>query len=332
MIFSNRAERRSQFFHELARLTGAGISVSRAAVVLDQSWRDHSVKSAVNSLGQGLREGETISGALAPSLNKMEFSIVDAAERGGKLVNGFKHLEEYYHLLAQTFIRMRMAAVYPVVMLHAAVVLPALVTAVLAQKKAPGIVLAVGSHLLMLWGVLALGVTVWRFLLKKSAVSLPVDTFLRRLPMAGRAREALALARWSAVVYFQVVSSQRLSDGLRRAGAATESAGLHLASGRAADAIEAGGEMGPAMAAQPAFPKELSSALAAAEFTGTLDTETLQQSRHWMSESGLRLESASRWLSGAFYGLVMLFTVIQIFKLASGYVQMYAGFMKDLGI
>lgn len=332
MIFTNKAAKRAQFFHELARLTGAGISVSRAAVVLDQAWRDSEVKSAVTSLGQGIRDGETISGALSPSLTRMEFSIVDAAEKGGKLVNGFKHLEDYYHLLAQTHTRIRAGAAYPILMLHAAVVLPAMVAAVLAGKKAGGVILSVSSHLLMLWGVMALALLAWRFLVKKGVHSLSADTFLRRVPMAGKARDALALARWSAVVYFQVVSGQRLSDGLRHAGAATEGAALNRASARVAADIESGSQLGPALAAQPAFPDDLSGALAAAEFTGTLDTETLHQSRHWMAESGSRLEAAARWLTGAFYGLVMLFTVIQIFKLASGYVQMYSGFMKDLGI
>ncbi|MDB6134761.1 MAG: epsF 3 [Verrucomicrobiales bacterium] len=332
MIFSNKAETRSQFFHELARLTGAGISISRASSVLNQNWRDPSVKAALHSLEKGLKEGETISGALAPALTGMESGIVDAAERGGKLVHGFKYLEDYYHLLGQTFTRMRAAAVYPLVMLHAAVLLPAMVAGVLAGWEVPVIGLSLALRLLVLWSVLALAGIAWRFLLKKGAHSLPVDRFLRRLPMAGRAREALGLARWSAVVYFHVISGQRISDGLRRAGQASDSAGLVLASRRAADDIEAGGEMGPALAAQPAFPHELSGALAAAEFTGTLDTETLQQSRYWISEAGLRLENTSRWLSGAFYGLVMLFTVIQIFRLATGYVQMVDGFMKDIGI
>lgn len=332
MIFGNRAEERARFFHELARLTGAGISVSRAAVVLDQPWRDNRAKSALASLKDGLGRGETISGALGPDLTRMEFSIVDAAERGGRLMDGFQHLEQYYHLLGQTFSRLRAAAIYPILLLHAAVVLPTMVVAVLAGKKAGAVFWYVLAHLLVLWGLMALAVVAWRQLSRRSAGSFKADALLRRLPMAGRAREALALARWSAVMHFQVISGQRLSDGLRRAGEATESAGLHSASSRVAEAIEAGGEMGPALTAQPAFPPELSSGLAAAEFTGSMDTETLLQSRQWMAEAGQRMEAAGRWVSGAFYGLVMLFTVIQIFRLIAGIVGFYGGYMKELGL
>lgn len=332
MILGNQAEERARFFHELARLTGAGISVSRAAAVLDQPWRDGRARPALASLKDGLARGESISGALAPDLTRLEVSIVDAAERGGRLVDGFQHLEQYYHLLGQTFRRLRAAAIYPVLLLHVAVVLPTMVVAVLAGKKAGGVFWYVSAHLLVLWGVIALAVVAWRRLTRRSAVSLKADAFLRRLPVVGLAREALALARWSAVMHFQVISGQRLSDGLRRAGEATESAGLQYASSRAAEAIEGGGEMGPALTAQPAFPPELSSGLAAAEFTGSLDTETLQQSRQWMAEAGHRMEAAGRWVSGAFYGLVMLFTVIQIFRLIAGIVGIYGGYMKELGL
>lgn len=332
MIFRNRAAERSQFFHELARLTGAGISITQAAAVLDRRWRDPSVRLAVASLKAGVRDGQTISAALSPGLTRMEFSIIDAAERGGKLANGFQHLEEYYRLLAEAVVRIRGAMTYPAILLHAAVVLPALVGAVIAQKTAPVVVLTIFSDLLVLWAVLAFGVILWSFLIRRGVRSQWADTLLRRIPMAGRTRDSLALARWSAVMHFQVISGQRISDGLRLAGAATESAGLNTASVYAANSIESGGELGPGLTSQSIFPNEMAGSIAAAEYTGTMDTETLRQSHYWMNESGQKLQSSARFLTGAFYGLVMLFTVLQIFKMAIGYMGMYSGFMKDLGI
>ena len=95
-------KQRAQFFRELAQLTGAGISITQAGKVLGQEWREDSVKRAVAGMEQGLAEGRTIADALSASLTPMEHSIIGSAERGGKLADGFRHLEEYYALLAAT--------------------------------------------------------------------------------------------------------------------------------------------------------------------------------------------------------------------------------------
>jgi hypothetical protein len=139
-------KQRAQFFRELAQLTGAGISVTQAAKVLGQEWREDSVKRAIASMEQGLAEGRTIADALSASLTPMEHSIIGAAERGGKLADGFRHLEEYYALLAATGARARTALLYPLAMLHAAVLLPALVGAVVTGGSAGDVVKAVTAR------------------------------------------------------------------------------------------------------------------------------------------------------------------------------------------
>lgn len=329
MNFPVKPRVRAQFFGELAQLTASGISVAQAGQVLGQSWRGKEVRAAVGGMERGLAAGETIAGSLAPDLTPMEFGIIDSAERGGKLAQGFRHLEEYYQLLDKTWERVRTALLYPVVMLHAAVLLPALVSGVTSGANVP---LALLRGLLMIWALLGLLVLAGRAVGRLAERVPAVDRFLGWIPLVGSARKMLALARWHAVLHFSIASSQRISDGLRQAGAATASPLLKAASDRAARAVEDGSELGNALIAQPEFPKDMAAALASAEFSGNLDTESQRLYRETVAAAATRLEISAKRLCGVFYGVVMLITVLQILRMAGGYVGQYEKALKDLDL
>jgi type II secretory pathway component PulF len=325
-----KPKQRAAFFRELAQLTGAGISVTQAGKVLGQEWREASVRKAVARMDMGLAEGRTIADALGGSLTPMEHSIIQAAERGGQLAQGFRHLEEYYRLLVATAARVRISLLYPLFMLHAGVLLPALLGAVLDGGRAEAMVRALLLGLAGIWAGLGL---VWlggRWLGRLAEHSAAVDRVLGMIPLVGSARQALALARWHAVVHFNIASSQRISDGLKEAGVASRRALLESASRRAARAVEGGAELGASLLAQRTFPRDMAAALAAAEFTGTLDTETLRLSQESMTRAASTLETNTKRLCGAGYGLVVIFMAWQILKVAGLYMGMYSKFLDEL--
>ena len=324
-----KPSQRAAFFRELASLTAAGISVSQASRVLSQSWRDPAVLRAVQAMERGLAEGRTIADALAPSLDAMEYGILDAAERGGMLADGFAHLEQYHALRREALERGRAALRYPLFVLGAAVLLPAAVGAVLGQKP---VVPALLGGLAWLAGLGLLAWLGWRWLSAAAARHPRWDQLLGWIPVLGPTREALALARWQAVMHFKIASSARISDGLRQAGAATGRARLVAASEAAAQAVEAGSELGSALLAQAAFPRSLAAGLASAEFTGTLDGETQRGAREWMARAAWLMESAPKRLAGAFYVGVLVFTAWQIYHLGQAYMAMYQQFADDLGL
>lgn len=329
MTIGKSAAARAEFFRELARLTGAGISVTHAAKLLGHGARPAAAREAAAEMERGLADGRSIAGALEPSLNPMELSVVQASEQNGKLAEGFSHLEAYYELLNRTQNRIRSAVLYPLFMLHAAVVLPALVGAVLSGGN---VVAEVLKALVFLWALLLAGWLIFSVWTRRAVVSEAADKALGWLPAVGKARLSLALARWQTVLHFQVTGGQRMSDGLRRAGEASLGARLNAASQRAAGAVENGGTLAEALSAQPAFPSALVSGLSAAEYTGTLDVETLRLSREAMATAGWQTEKSAKLVCGVFYGVVLAFTAWQILKMASGYMGMYENFSRELGL
>src|SRR5436190_24238035 len=94
------SQRRARFFASHARLTGAGLPMEKAGEFLSDHSRDHSTHAAIQSLRTGIAGGTSIAGALRPSLTELEYRMIGAAESGGRLSDGFAHLEKYYTLLA----------------------------------------------------------------------------------------------------------------------------------------------------------------------------------------------------------------------------------------
>lgn len=299
-----------------------------SADVLDRPWRERRVREAMARLTAGLDRGETIAQALGPSLDALETGIVSAAERAGRLDAGFRHLEHYYGLLAKSGAAIRTALAYPVVMLHFGIVIPVMLGAILGRQSA---IPAIAIALVKLYAVLAVVWLGWRGLQKLAERHEGTDRLLRRIPLIGPARLSLAITRWSAVMHFLVVAGGRISDALRSAGAASRSATIDAASRRAANAVESGSTLGDALESGRVFPYDLVSAVATAECAGKLDEETARLAVESNSEATLRLGRVAEWLPRLCYFAVMGFLVWQIFKVASQYLGMQAGFMKEIG-
>src|SRR5436190_14180915 len=198
-------QRRSLFFASLARLTGAGIPVLKAGAIMKGHSRDGASHEALRALEAGIQRGETIAQSLRPSLTDLEFRMVDAAETGGRLSAGFKHLERYYAMLAAAKKRMRRAAAYPILILHAAAACSGVVAFMAQRPPLPEMLKSFG----ILWAVL---LVLWlgiRAIVSAARRSTAADGLLRALPLAGGVWKNLALTRWVEVMHFQFISGKK---------------------------------------------------------------------------------------------------------------------------
>jgi type IV pilus assembly protein PilC len=307
------SKRRALFFGSLARLTGAGISVVESGEILKRYARDGTSSEAMRALGRGLERGESIAGALRPSLTDLEYRMVGAAESGGRLSAGFEHLKDYYALLAGAKSKMRQAAIYPLMILHVAAAATGVVAFIGGRPPLPSIGMSVGVlwlSLLLLWlaarGVISLA--------RKSA---PVDAFVRALPMAGAVWKNLALTRWSAVMHFHIISGQRFTTALDAAADACGSAGLGAATRRLAGAATNGQSVADAMQRERVFPEYFSLGFATAEASGTLDSETALQMKSCMEAATTSMEVLAEWLPRLLYIAALAYGAWMVFQLAT---------------
>ena len=317
--------KRATFFGSLAKLTGAGIPVRQAGELLLSHSKDSAVQQAVAALEGGLTRGQSIAEALRPSLSALEYGMVSAAESGGRLAEGFQHLESYHALLHETRARLRSGIIYPLLILHVA----AATTGVVASLNGGSPLMAMLQAFAWLWVVLG-GIAVLTIVcIKAAGRSTLADGVLRSLPIVRGVWSSLALARWYAVLHFHVLSGQKMSTGLENAGEAAASARLTRASYRMAAAAEQGLPVSSTMKTETVFPGHAILTFTTAEATGTMDLETAQQMRASMEQAQRSAATAGEWLPRLLYLGALLYGAWHVFKLASAiggqYIKAYNG-------
>jgi type II secretory pathway component PulF len=306
--------RRAHFFGNLARLTGAGLPIIKAGGILELHARRDSEAKMILSLREGLARGESIATSLQPSLSAVEYGMVSAAESGGRLSEGFTHLEKYYAAVAEAQRRMRTAVIYPLLLLHVAAGASAVPTVMAGGNALP----VLATALMILWIVLAI---LWFGALgvcRLAAKSTLADAILSSLPLAGKAWRLFALSRWSAVLHFHIMSAQKMSAALDAAGAACGSAGLAAATAQLSAVASAGQSVAEEMPRHRIFPSLFCAGFATAEATGNLDEETRQQMQRCLEDATAAVTALAEWLPRLLYTAAVLYAAWQVFRIAAG--------------
>lgn len=327
-----RAEK-AELFRELAKLVGSDFHLDRALQLLlgqkagpgRQAW----LAALQRGLGEGLGVAESLrvhGGAVADGL---EIALLAAGERSGRLAPAFEHLARYHASAAEAAAKARGALIYPLLLLHVAIVLPEIPNALQVETGVAGFAAGVLLRLGLLWGTL-LGVgLLWRWASQRAAEQACLDRLLGRLPLLGAPRRHWALARFCQVFHAGLLAALRPSDCCRLAGEAAQSGALRAGAEIAARRVETGEPLAEALAAATAtaFDPLLVNAVATAEAAGGLDDEM----RHWAQAESLRaaeaVERAAVWLPRVGYALVVAYVVWRIFGLMLGY---FAGFSRLL--
>ena len=115
---------KAQLYRELATLSEAGFPVTKAAEAALDSPRGATERAFLSELKAGVEAGGKISEAAAGAsegLSALEISIIEAAESGGRVPEGFAHLARYFDLRAAAAKKVRAGLIYPAVLLHLAV-------------------------------------------------------------------------------------------------------------------------------------------------------------------------------------------------------------------
>ncbi|MDE0569563.1 MAG: type II secretion system F family protein, partial [Verrucomicrobiales bacterium] len=179
-------------YHELSKLSKAGFAITSATAAALDSRPPANQRLFLEELQRGVEAGKTISGAAgaaSANLTALEISVLKAAEEGGKIAEGFAHLAHYFEIRDKAARKIRGGLLYPALLLHLAVILPAAPKAVISrdfQQQA----ICVAATLLGIYLLLGIGYIMFRALSKRASRSAVIDGMLRKIPFVGRVRHA----------------------------------------------------------------------------------------------------------------------------------------------
>lgn len=312
---------KAALYRELAKLTEADFHLDRSLSLLIGQNPSAEKRAYLEGMKRGLEAGQSIAESITKNngalVGGLETSLIEAGERSGKMAGAFNHLARYFAAMDGAARQARGALIYPLILVHMAILLPELPAFITAQEDdhpARRIVIA----LVILWLLILGGCAAWSRLSSRAVESVSVDRWLNRVPFMGATRRHWAMARFTQVAHACLLAAISMSETLRIAGRAAQSALIRRASEDASEQIIAGHRLAESMAETGAFATDFIHAIATAEEVGKLDEELARWTAAETMLANEAIERASQWLPKIGYVLVVGFVAYRIITMMQG--------------
>jgi len=201
IVTPRQLSQRAEFYYQLGSLLTAGVTLMQALETQYRNPPDRSFREPVSNLLKHLRDGHTFGDALERAgrwLSSFDIALLRAGEQSGRLDACFKMMSGYYRERAQLAKNVLSDLTYPVFVFHFAIFLLPFPDLFKNGDLAVYAGQTVGI-LAPIYAVILLGMYAcqgkhgerWRSKL---------EALLHPIPVLGRARRELALARLSAAL------------------------------------------------------------------------------------------------------------------------------------
>ena len=189
-------QKKSIFYRELGTMLKAGLPLLTALCHLKNSTGSNA--RIYQILHEGISSGEPFADIVA-SLSPRVFSVFEVAtlragEASGTLPGILNMLGDYFYFIHQTRARIISGLVYPVILLHAAIVIPAVPVLILRGLRP--FLTATLPVLVLIYGVVAAFIFLVKTLQKPSPFSFIFSRFIISLPVIGPLTKKTALLRF----------------------------------------------------------------------------------------------------------------------------------------
>ena len=328
---SNSAANKHLFYAEMAKLLEAGFGIREAAVVLSGTGLPSGQAKLLEDLHIGLEAGRSITDSMCgnkATLGDFEKGIIGAGERGGRLAQAMRHLADYFGMLASARRELLKGLVHPVIILHLGIIIGTVPTAMFrSDGSGSNPTTAFFTTLIMAYGLAAAIFFASRACLKSARTNASIDSFLRRIPLLGKTRSNLAMATFCKVYHTCLLAGIPMHETVSAAVDASQSGLMRKAARRLQADLADGNPIGPAMMAEPVFPKSFARSYATGEAAGTLDKDLANWANFFHDEAAANAKTLSAAVPRALYLLMLCYVGWQIVNFYNSY---YSNLLEQL--
>jgi type II secretory pathway component PulF len=310
------------FYTEMAKLLEAGFGIRQAIGVILETRPPANQVAMLRKTDSGLAEGKSIVAAFGESsgaITDLERSIIGAGERGGRLAQAFQHLADYFDLLATSRRDAIQSMIYPLVLLHLGVVIAVVPTALMAGESGAKILGSLLIALVALYFGLLVAFLIIRAILRAAPKNAGVDSALNRIPVIGKARRSMAMARFTKVYHTGLLAGLTMSETVSSSVAAAHSGLIHQAGRALSERAREGGALGPVFVANDAFPPAFARSYATAEEAGGLDKDLDRWSKVFQDDAARSAKLLAVAIPKVCYFLILIFVAWKILEFWQGY-------------
>ena len=296
---------------QLATLIQSNMPLDEAITATAQQARKARTKGLILQVRSRVVEGHTLAYALGDFphvFNDMYRAMVRAGESAGFLGTVMERLADYTENRQYTQQKLKMAMVYPVILMLVAVavisllmvfVVPQLVGLFVHTKaELPALTRALiaashffSNYLLMTIGVIVALIVAWRRLLRDPGRRRLWHRVLLKLPFISGLLTAMDTARFASTLSILTSSGVPLLEGLRIAGEVLTNIELREASREVANAVQEGSSLNKALAQTGLFPPMMVHMVASGEASGELEAMLSRSALHQERELEMTLGS-----------------------------------------
>jgi len=321
----NQNPARKHLLHlELAKLLEAGFGIRKAIATMLRTRLPADQAALLTEVDASIAAGRSIAEAFSVTggFTALENSIIGAGERGGRMAQSFRHLADYYEMLAQTRRDASRAMIQPLVLLHMGIFLAVVPFGLIAGKGWGQILVSGVTTLALVYGGLFIGWVLVRMALAAAPGNAGIDSLINRIPTIGSARRAMAMARFARVYHTGLLAGLSMRETVEISLDATQSGVLREAGRDLLVTAEAGSALGPAFARQEAFPSEFARSYETAEEAGGLDDDLARWAKYYQEDAIHRVKVAAAAVPKVFYAIILAFVAWKIISFFMGYYNM----------
>jgi type II secretory pathway component PulF len=322
LVTPRQHSQRAELYQQFSQLTAAGVGLPQTIELLRRSPPARSFRAPLGIVLQRLTDGASFHEALQSTghwLPVFDAALLQAGEQSGRLPACFTLLAGHYERDAALLRKTLASLIYPALLLHLAVFigpLPELVRtwnlfAYLA--KSIGVLVPVyGLAVFVAWAMQAQHVDYWRGV---------IESVLRSVPLLGKARRNLALARLASALEALLAAGVTIIEAWDLAAEASGSPALRRAVASWKPDLLAG--LTPAEAVQRSgeFPEVFANLYQTGEITGSLDDTLKRLHVLYQSEGERQLTAVAEWTPKLIYFAIVFFVAWQVIRFYLGYFQ-----------
>lgn len=314
--FAHRAE----LYNQLSQLTAAGIGLLQALEMQRRSPPARSFREPLSRWIERLHQGSTFGEAVQSTghwLPAFDAALLQAGERSGRLPACFKLLSNYYQERARLTRQILSDLAYPLFLFHFAIFIGPIPDLFKSGSVIPYLVQTLGV-LLPIYVLVALLIYAtqgqhgerWRAL---------IETIMRGIPILGKARRNLALARLAAALEALITAGVSIVEAWELAATASGSPALRRAVVSWTPQVLAGQTPAEAASQSPEVPELFANMYHTGEVTGQLDDTLHRLHTLYQEEGTAQLRLIAEWTPKLIYFGIMLMIAYRVISFWSGY-------------
>ena len=331
----------SDFFRQLAELTGAGITLVRALnIIMQEEGLKTHLKLAYNELVRSIRQGTAVSDAMEQTggaFPTLAVNMFRAAEASGTLDKTSMRLAVYYEKQYKLKSKIKSATVYPKVLCGLIVVAVAFIMAfvmpqfedMFAQMETlPGptrFLMWLSNVVITKWPVLLIAavliIVAVMLIMRIPFIRLRWDKFILRVPLIGKQKRVICTAQFARTLSSLYSSGLSIVSALNISRKTIGNSYIEQQFDQVLAEVRGGGNLSDALDKVDGFTKKLTNSVRVGEESGALDSmlnsiaDTLEyDAEQAMSRMLGYLEPLLIIVMAGIVGFIMLAVIVPIYQ------------------